>query len=84
MMHPKATKVYIPRADIISKEFVGRLKGIRDSKNETPANFSEEVNRWTMESISCIALDTRLGILSDFTMDEKAKTLIKVMFQVLN
>jgi cytochrome P450 family 12 len=55
-----------------------RIKIIRDDKNETPANFSEEVNRWSLESISCIALDTRLGVLNNDTMDENAKTIITV------
>jgi cytochrome P450 family 12 len=77
MMHPKATRAYISRADRISQEFIGRLRSIRDAANETPPNFSEEVNRWTMESISCIALDTRLGVLSDYTIDEKSKQFIK-------
>jgi hypothetical protein len=55
-----------------------RIKGIRDENLETPAKFSESVNRWSLESISCIALDTRLGVMNDSTQDENAKLIIRV------
>jgi cytochrome P450 family 12 len=76
MMQPKTVKVYIPSVDSISQEFIAKIKKIRDGKSETPANFGNEVNRWSLESIACIALDTRLGIINDDTIDENAQTII--------
>jgi hypothetical protein len=59
------------------------VKGLRDSNSETPANFGENVNRWSLESISCIALDTRLKVMDDSTQDANAKIMIKVKIRTL-
>ncbi len=50
----------------------------RDEKNEVPANFSDHLNLWSLESITYVALDRRLGILEETKADENAKQLIKV------
>lgn len=50
---------------------------LRDSKNELPSNFSHELNKWSLESIARIALDSRLGCLKDdFQMDPDCKQMI--------
>lgn len=38
---------------------------MRDPKQELPSNFIIYLNKWALESISSIALDTRLGCLED-------------------
>lgn len=38
---------------------------LRDSNQEMPDDFMNELNNWSLESISSIALDTRLGCLED-------------------
>lgn len=55
------------------------MKKIRDSKLEAPANFSDWANRWSLESITCIFLNQRLGLLNESNNDPKAKKLIKVL-----
>jgi hypothetical protein len=50
----------------------------RDEKSEVPANFSDHLNLWSLESITYVALDRRLGILEETKADENAKQLIKV------
>lgn len=54
------------------------MKKIRDEKNEVPADFSDFVNHWSLESISCIILDKRLGLLKENNNDENAQKMIKV------
>jgi cytochrome P450 family 12 len=79
MMQPKVAKIYVPRVDEIAKEFVEIISSVRDSNLETPPNFGEYLNRWSLESISCIALDTRLKVMDDATQDAKAKTIIQAV-----
>lgn len=50
----------------------------RDESNEVPANFSDYLNMWSLESITCISLNQRLGLLNDDHKDENAMQLIKV------
>lgn len=42
-----------------------RIKLLRDAKGETPDDFLEYMNSWSIESIGLIALDTRLGVLDN-------------------
>lgn len=66
LMNPKTVKYYIPKIDEIATEFINlRMKPLLDNNNELPANWSYEINKWSLESIGYIALDTRLGLLTD-------------------
>ncbi|CAD7077464.1 unnamed protein product [Hermetia illucens] len=72
MMKPKIVKLYVPQIDKFVDEFIVRLKKIRDSNtNELPENFEEELNRWSLEAICIIALDTRLGIMGNLDRNSK-------------
>lgn len=78
-MQPKIVQIYIPRVDELVSEFVTRIKTKLDDKNETPANFLNELNRWSLESIGCITLNTRLGVMDDNNQDPRAKRIIKLV-----
>lgn len=54
------------------------MKKVRDDKLETPANFSDLVNQWSLESIACIILDQRLGLLRESNKDTNGAKLIQV------
>jgi len=54
---------------------------MRDTNNEVPANFSDYLNMWSLESITCISLNRRLGILNENYHDENAEKLIKLIRQ---
>lgn len=54
----------------------------RDAKNEVPANFGDIMNMWSLESITCISLNVRLGILNANYHDENAENLIQVIFYI--
>ncbi|CAD7077467.1 unnamed protein product [Hermetia illucens] len=72
MMQPKIVKLYVPQIDKFVDEFMVRMKKIRDSSTyELPENFEEELNRWSLEAICIIALDTRLGILGNLDKNSK-------------
>jgi len=58
------------------KFYFNRIVAKRDSSNEVPADFGDDVNKWALESIICIFLNRRLGILSGGS-DENAQKLIK-------
>lgn len=50
----------------------------RDSAKEVPANFSDFMNMWSLESITCISLNVRLGIVDGNYRDKNAEELIRV------
>lgn len=52
--------------------------GKRDALNEVPSNFNDFLNMWSLESITCISLNRRLGLLDVNNRNERAETLIKV------
>lgn len=49
-----------------------------DDKSETPANFHDLLNLWSLESIACITLNRNLGLVKENTNDENALKLIQV------
>lgn len=54
---------------------------LRDSNNELPNDFSKELNKWALESIARIALDSRLGCLAD---DSEMNYDSKIMIQAVH
>jgi cytochrome P450 family 12 len=78
LLKPKTMKLYIPQVDEIAQDFIKMVMKKRDSNNEVPANFSEILNLWSLESIACISLNQRLGLLNENYHDENAAKMIKV------
>lgn len=62
-----------------------RIRFLRNpTTNQLPENFEDELNKWTLESIGVIALDTRLGLISN-KANEKAMEFIdnlKLVFEL--
>lgn len=88
MMKPKVVNAYIPEFDIVAKEFVAKVGMLRDDKNEMPDDFQNELFKWALESISLIALEQRLGLLSQDGDPENQKIInvisqeIKIVLQL--
>lgn len=78
MMQPKTVKSYLPAVQAIADEFVERIRTLRDADSQVPADFSNEANKWALESISCIALDQRLNLLTNHSPDSDGQQLISV------
>ncbi|CAG0903867.1 unnamed protein product [Cyprideis torosa] len=64
MMKPSSATAYFEAISDVSDTFVERIETVLlDNKRETPEDFQFELYKWALESISLVALDTRLGIL---------------------
>lgn len=81
LLKPATVNAYIPVVDEIAIEFCDRIKTLRDEKNELPANFLYELNKWALETVASIAVDQRLHILDGKKDDQnsKASQLIKAV-----
>ncbi|XP_037944122.1 cytochrome P450 CYP12A2-like [Teleopsis dalmanni] len=65
LMHPKKAKIYLPKMCKINTEFGERIGEIPDPKTlKVPEAFEDEINRWTLESISMVAHDQQLGLIN--------------------
>ncbi|XP_065371245.1 cytochrome P450 CYP12A2-like isoform X3 [Calliphora vicina] len=81
MMQPKTIRLYLHKMSQVNKEFIDRIRQIRDPQTlEVPATFEEEMNRWTLESVSVVALDKQLGLISK----NRDNPMVKKLFQALN
>lgn len=81
-MQPKFVKNYIPLVDSVVFDFMKNIRILQDDKGEMPANFGDYLNRWSLESITAISLDKRLGLMdfqANSAFGEKiAKTVRKI------
>jgi cytochrome P450 family 12 len=55
------------------------MKTLRDDKSEMPADFSNYLNSWSLESVVSIALEKRLHVMSGEIKDKNAQELIKLI-----
>lgn len=83
LMQPKTVELYVDRIDEVTRDLVEIVKNARDTNNETPADFSRYLERWSLESIGTIALDTRLGVLHP-SANNKGDRLAKLMDQMFD
>ncbi|KAH8384894.1 hypothetical protein KR093_011823, partial [Drosophila rubida] len=66
IIHPKNVKLYLSSLDKINKQFIERIKLIRDAETkEVPKNFKNEISSWTLESVAMVALDRQLGLIDN-------------------
>lgn len=66
MLKPQTVRMYIEKVDLVAQDFIEKIKRIRNKEtNEMPNTFGHELKKWSLESISLIALDERLGALTD-------------------
>ncbi|XP_059477794.1 probable cytochrome P450 49a1 [Neocloeon triangulifer] len=85
MMRIEVANLYVPKSDEVSKDFVKLAKQLRGSNMEMPEDFKNEINKWALESISLIALDTRLGCLQlNLAKDSEAQQMIDAVINVFN
>ncbi|XP_037954836.1 cytochrome P450 CYP12A2-like [Teleopsis dalmanni] len=65
LVHPKNTKIYLPSLSKINQEFIDKVRKIRNPETlEVPADFADEIKRWTLESVGMVALDKELGLIN--------------------
>ena len=63
MMRPKSAVGYTQKIEEVAQQFIdSRVRPRRDARTgETPEDFLYDLYRWALESVACIALNTRLG-----------------------
>ncbi|XP_026462560.1 cytochrome P450 12b1, mitochondrial-like isoform X1 [Ctenocephalides felis] len=61
MMQHKITRQYVGWIEEIANDFIARMKTRLDKEGNVPEDFQMEMNKWSLESIARIAVDTRLG-----------------------
>lgn len=81
MMQPKTVQRYIGPVNTIAQDFVTRIREIRDDKGEVPADFSNEMSKWALESIAYIALEQRLGLFTDQNPNSDGQRLIEAVHE---
>ncbi|XP_023292296.2 probable cytochrome P450 12d1 proximal, mitochondrial [Lucilia cuprina] len=78
LMKPQNLNMYLKPLQEINDEFISRIKEIRDPNTlEVPGNFDNELNRLAFESISLVALNRRLGLISRARNNPDAERLIE-------
>ncbi|XP_077293104.1 cytochrome P450 CYP12A2-like isoform X2 [Arctopsyche grandis] len=83
MMQPKMIKQYVEPVDSIAKEFVTRIQSIRGKDNKLSIDFMTEINKWSLESITYLALNTKLGCLQgELSDDSTPAKMIKITEEV--
>ena len=82
MMRPKAAMYYIPVLDEISTDFVDLVESKKDENDEV--DIREYIFGWSLESISAIFLNTRIGAMDpNLPEDSDSKQFIKAIGQFL-
>ncbi|XP_073823702.1 cytochrome P450 CYP12A2-like [Musca autumnalis] len=82
LMQPKNVRLYMHKMSNVNKDLIERIRTIRDPQTlEVPATFEEELNRWTLESVSVVALDKQLGLLTEQLNDPKANQIFDSLTQ---
>ncbi|XP_077292892.1 cytochrome P450 CYP12A2-like [Arctopsyche grandis] len=83
MMQPKMIKQYVEPVDNIAKEFVHRIQSIRGKDNKLSMDFMKEINKWSLESIAYLALNTKLGCLQgELSEDSTPAKMIKISEEI--
>nr|AVL92818.1 CYP450 [Locusta migratoria] len=67
MLQPRTARLYVAPIQEAAQDLVRRCRSLkaRDANRELPADFLNELHKWSLESIGRVALDERLGCLDD-------------------
>ncbi|CAH0746766.1 unnamed protein product [Diatraea saccharalis] len=68
-----AAAQYTEQVAEVADGFVDRIRKIRNDDLETPDDFLNEIHKWSLESLSLIALDTRLGCFDSCASSDSQK-----------
>nr|WET52686.1 cytochrome P450 [Phaedon brassicae] len=59
----RTVKKYIEPIEAVTEDFIQRMLEMRDSNQEMPHDFDNEIHKWALECIGRVSLDVRLGCL---------------------
>lgn len=80
----KMIRKYTGQIEVVTMEFIKRLRFLRNDENMITENISDELNKWSVESICLIALGTRLGILKKGNDNPLIKRLIEANIEIFH
>ena len=87
MLRPKSTLRYTPDLEEIAEEFIEK-KIVMKRNNETKevnADFLDDLYKWALESVTCLALNARLGCLeSDIKEDSHQMKIIRAVSDIFS
>ncbi|XP_067000511.2 probable cytochrome P450 301a1, mitochondrial [Anabrus simplex] len=70
-------KKYIQPIEDVTNTFIERMCEMKDENDEMPADFDNEIHKWSLECIGRVALDVRLGCLAaDLPADSEPQKII--------
>ena len=87
MLRPKSTLRYTPELETIAQEFIDKkIKVLRDPQNDQMgADFLDEMYKWALESVSCLALNSRLGCLdANLTESSQQMKIIRAVSDIFS
>ncbi|KAK4886796.1 hypothetical protein RN001_003067 [Aquatica leii] len=77
ILQVQTVKKYIQPVEEVTMFFIKRMMEMKDTNDEMPADFDNEVHKWALECIGRVALDTRLGCLdSDLRINSEPQKII--------
>uniref|UniRef100_A0A1B6KMB4 Cytochrome P450 n=1 Tax=Graphocephala atropunctata TaxID=36148 RepID=A0A1B6KMB4_9HEMI len=62
-LQPQTVRKYIRPIEEVTEYFIQRMQEMKDDKGDMPADFDNEIHKWSLECIGRVALDVRLGCL---------------------
>ncbi|XP_044748575.1 probable cytochrome P450 49a1 [Coccinella septempunctata] len=63
MLQPSVANQYIDTINEASDQFVERIEYLKDTREEVPGDFLNEIHKWSLESLARVALDIKLNCL---------------------
>uniref|UniRef100_A0AAG5DB37 Cytochrome P450 n=1 Tax=Anopheles atroparvus TaxID=41427 RepID=A0AAG5DB37_ANOAO len=83
MMQPKTIRLYVEQVDEVAREFMTLVTDLRDEKHELPNDFDQWLNRWALETMGVLALNTRFGMMKGREM-EQGNAIIKMVRDIFD
>lgn len=83
IMKPQIVSSYIPLIDSVVNDFMKNIPLIQNEKGEMPADFSEYLNLWSLESIAAIAMEKRLGLMDFKHKSEEGMKIAKAVRKIV-
>ncbi|XP_033107447.1 sterol 26-hydroxylase, mitochondrial-like [Anneissia japonica] len=84
ILKPIAMAPYLPAMKNITDEMIGRLRRIQikeGEKKDIMPDLEEELFKWSMEGVTMVLLDHRLGLLSD-KIDKQSQSFIDATHEI--
>ncbi|XP_063918634.1 probable cytochrome P450 12a4, mitochondrial [Zophobas morio] len=85
LLQPKIINEYTEKVDRVTTELVDNMKYLaeRDEAIKTSSDFKNEMDKWALESIGVVALDTHLGCLKrNLELESEAQKMINSSKQI--